>query len=146
MDLPRGIEGVSDSDNITGGPVYYLRNNRQRMIDGLREDDWLTSDQYLIASVLRDLWEAGRVVSHVQAADMEISGAAYTSSDQINRFFRKPRQSYERLLSYLDNEQRRTINAVVIHDEHPNTYGARRKCNGLNYLQGCLDKLARYFA
>ena len=144
--LPRDIERVVES-GPDGGIVEHLRYNRTRMIDGLYGDRWLTEDQFTIANKLRRAFDACRLVADVGAQDMEAAvdrsppGSPLSDDDED-----EDRELYDRLMARLAREERQIVVAVVLHDGHPNDYGARRKCDGLAFLRRCLDKLVKYYA
>lgn len=143
--LPRGIERVVEK-GPAGGIVEHLCNNRQWMIDGLHDDGWLTADQFLAADKLRKAFVAGRAVPDAKAQDMQRPMGDVAGEPAGAQIDEKARKLYKRLMGTLARDERVIIAAVVLHDEHPNSYGKRRNCDGMAMLTRCLDKLVKFLS
>ena len=112
------------------------------MIDGLYQDMWLSSDQHIIATELRDTWERGRLVPQPRSRDLHRPMGSESAEAEVDE---NQRARHEFLMGKLSQSERQCITAIVLHDEHPNRYGFHQTGQGLDKLWSCLNKLTPFF-
>lgn len=124
--------------------VAHEYNRRQRVVDALFDDDRITGDQYACASDIRDAWERSGIADQSSAFDTtrpKVDGGA--AAPDLNS---EALRLYEHCMSFLSRDERNCVRCIVLHDEAVEIYGRRMRCEGLLFLQRCLDKLAPHVA
>lgn len=138
-------EVTFSADPDTGGVAVHAINRTQRQIDRLFHDGAIDGPQFEAARALFELFAKARLVGDARAGKLETPASGRSSAYREPDVDDNAWSAYRLVLRQAGPDCRPALEAIVCHDQDPETFGQRHRCHGLTALRRSLDKLEKVF-